>query len=222
MKPLAKSKLFNRSKKRNLITHSFPESKISEEFRTIRTNVQFVTNEQKHKILLITSPNTGEGKSTTAANLAVSMSQQNEKVLLIDANLRKPSTHFIFNVTNSVGLTDVLTGKTTFDEAVIDTEIGSLEVLPCGKLPNNPAELLSSPMMKELLQKAAKEYDSVIIDSSSVLEVTDTKILASLCDGVLLVLYKGNTSIREGCRGKKGIRIFKSKNIRSYFERNVR
>ena len=211
MKPLAKSKLFNRSKKRNLIAHSFPESKISEEFRTIRTNVHFVTNEQKHKIVLITSPNTGEGKSTTAANLAVSMSQQNEKVLLIDANLRKPSTHFIFNVTNSVGLTDVLTGKTTLNEAVIDSEIGSLEVLPSGKLPNNPAELLSSPMMKELLQEAAKEYDSVIIDSSSVLEVTDTKILASLCDGVLLVLYKGNTQLEKAAEAKKVLEFSKAK-----------
>ena len=211
VKPLAKSKLFNRSKKRNLIAHSFPESKISEEFRTIRTNVRFVMNEQKHKIVLITSPNTGEGKSTTAANLAVSMSQQNEKVLLIDANLRKPSTHFIFNVTNSVGLTDVLTGKTTLNEAVIDSEIGSLEVLPSGKLPNNPAELLSSPMMKELLQEAAKEYDSVIIDSSSVLEVTDTKILASLCDGVLLVLYKGNTQLEKAAEAKKVLEFSKAK-----------
>lgn len=211
MKPLAKSKLFNRSKKRNLIAHSFPESKISEEFRKIRTNVHFVTNEQKHKIVLITSPNTGEGKSTTAANLAVSMSQQNEKVLLIDANLRKPSTHFIFNVTNSVGLTDVLTGKTTLNEAVIDSEIGNLEVLLSGKLPNNPAELLSSPMMKELLQEAAKEYDSVIIDSSSVLEVTDTKILASLCDGVLLVLYKGNTQLEKAAEAKKVLEFSKAK-----------
>ena len=211
MKPLAKSKLFNRSKKRNLIAHSFPESKISEEFRKIRTNVHFVTNEQKHKIVLITSPNTGEGKSTTAANLAVSMSQQNEKVLLIDANLRKPSTHFIFNITNSVGLTDVLTGKTTLNEAVIDSEIGNLEVLLSGKLPNNPAELLSSPMMKELLQEAAKEYDSVIIDSSSVLEVTDTKILASLCDGVLLVLYKGNTQLEKAAEAKKVLEFSKAK-----------
>ena len=96
VKPLVKSKLFNRSKKRNLITHSFPESKISEEFRTIRTNVQIVTDEQKHKILLITSPNSGEGKSTTAANLAVSMAQQKEKVLLIDANLRKPTSSLYF------------------------------------------------------------------------------------------------------------------------------
>ena len=89
---IGKSKLFHTSKKRNLITYSFPESKISEEFRTIRTNVQIVSDQLKHKVLLVTSPNSGEGKSTTAANLAVSMAQQKERVLLIDANLRHPKS----------------------------------------------------------------------------------------------------------------------------------
>ena len=139
------------------------------------------------------------------------MAQQKEKVLLIDANLRRPSTHFIFNVTNSVGLTDVLTGKTTFEEAVIHTEIGRLEVLPSGTVPTNPAELLASQMMKELLQKAAKQYDSVIIDSSSVLEVTDTKLLASQCDGVLLVLYKGKTQLEKAAEAKKVLEFAKAK-----------
>ena len=203
MKQLVKSKLFQTSKKRNLITYSFPESIIAEEFRTVRTNVQIVMDQQKHKVLLVTSPNSGEGKSTTAANLAVSMAQQKEKVLLIDANLRQPKAHFIFNVSNSVGLTDILTGKTTFEETVIRTEIGKLKVLPSGKIPTNPTELLSSYMMKELLQKASEQYDTVIIDSSSVLEVADTNILANQCDGVLLVLHQGKTQLEKAAEAKK-------------------
>jgi len=204
-------KLFTPSKKRNLITHSFPASKIAEEYRTIRTNVRIVTNEQKNHVLLITSPNSGEGKSTTAANLAVSMVQQKEKVLLIDANLRSPSAHFIFNLTNTTGLTDVLIGRTTFEEAVLHTEIGRLSVLTSGDIPNNPAELLSSRIMKDLLQKVARLYDLVLIDCSSVLEVADTKILAGQCDEVLLVFHKGKTTIEKAAEAKKVLEFAKAK-----------
>ena len=117
----------------------------------------------------------------------------------------------IFKIPNSVGLTDVLTGKTTFEEAVIHTEIGRLEVLTSGTITNNPAELLASQTMKDLLQKAAKQYDSVLIDSSSVLEVTDTKLLASQCDGVLLVLHQGKTQIEDAAEAKKVLEFAKAK-----------
>lgn len=203
-------KLLKRSGKRNLITYSFPESTIAEEFRTIRTNVHFVTDEQKPGILLVTSPNSGEGKSTTAANLAVSLAQKEEKVLLIDANLRKPAVHLIFKVPNSAGLTDVLTGTVAFEEAVTNTEIGQLEVLTSGTATNNPAELLASNPMKELLQKAAKEYDVVLIDSSQILELTDTKLFASQCDGVLLVIHQGKTQIEDAAEAKKVLEFAKA------------
>jgi len=97
----------------------------------------------------------------------------------------------------------VLTGRNTFEEAVIRTEMGRLEVLTSGAVPENPTELLASPMMKELLQKVAKQYDAVLIDSSSVLEVTNTKLLASQCDGVLLVLNKGKTQLEKAAEAKK-------------------
>ncbi|MCQ6275273.1 CpsD/CapB family tyrosine-protein kinase [Bacillus sp. V3B] len=203
-------KLFSPAKKRNLITYSFPESKIAEEFRIVRTNVRIVTNEQKHKTLVITSPNPGEGKSTVAANLAVSMAQQKEKILLIDANLRRPSSHFIFKLPNSVGLTDVLIGRSSFEEAVLHTEIGRLDVLTSGEIPNNPAELLSSRVMKDLLQKVVKQYEMVLIDSSSILEVTDTKILTSQCDEVLLVCHKGETTIERAAEAKKVLEFAKA------------
>ena len=207
---LNKIKLFPIAKKRNLITHSFPESKISEEFRTIRTNVQIVTNEQNHKILLITSPTQGEGKSTIIANLAASMAQQKERILLIDANLRSPAAHFIFNLTSPIGLTDVLTGRTTFEETVIHTEIDGLDVLTSGEKPTNPAELLGSRVMKDLLQKVVKQYDKVLIDSPSLLDLTDTKLLTSLCDDVLLVIHKGRTSIEKAAEAKKLLEFAKA------------
>ena len=196
------NKLFNRQDKRNLITYSFPESKIAEEYRTIRTNVQIVSEQLKHKIFLVTSPNSGEGKSTTAANLAVSMAQQKEKVLLIDANFRHPSAHFIFNIPNLTGLSDVLTGKIPFEEAIVRTDIGRLMVLPMGLLQSN-SELLTSYMMGELLQKLSKQYDKVLIDAPSVLGVAGINLLASKCDGVLLVIQKGKTNLEKAAEAKK-------------------
>ena len=207
---LNKIKFLPIAKKRNLITYSFPESKIAEEFRTIRTNVQIVTDEQNHKILLITSPTQGEGKSTIIANLAASMAQQKEKILLIDANLRSPAAHFIFNLTSPIGLTDVLTGRTTFEETVIHTEIGSLDVLTSGEKPTNPAELLGSRVMKDLLQKVVQQYDKVLIDSPSLLDLTDTKLLTSLCDDVLLVIHKGKTTIEKAAEAKKFLEFAKA------------
>lgn len=205
------SKIFKKSKRRNLITYTFPESKVSDEFRKIRTNVDFITAEQKHKVLLVTSPNSGEGKTTTAANLAVSIAQQNKKALLIDANFRQPAVHFVFKIENLVGLTDVLLDKSTFEEAVIRTEMGNLEVLPSGMVPANSTELLASHMMKELLEKVAKEYDVVIIDSSSLLEVTDTNLLANLCDGVILVLFQGKTQLEKAAEAKKILEFSKAR-----------
>jgi capsular exopolysaccharide synthesis family protein len=212
VKQLVLNKLFHTSKKqRNLIAYSFPESKIAEEYRTIRTNVHIVMEGQKNKIILVTSPNSNEGKSTTAANLAVSMAQQKEKVLLIDGNVRRPSCHFIFKKSNTVGLTDILTGKTSFEEAVIHTEIGRLAILTSGTIPNNPAELLSSRIMKDLLQKVANHYDVVLIDSSPVLEVADAKILAGLCNEVLLVLDKGKTKLENAAEAKKVLEFARAK-----------
>jgi capsular exopolysaccharide synthesis family protein len=198
------------STKRNLITYTNPDSIISEQYRTIRTNIHFVNGEKKSTTLLITSPSKWEGKSTTAANIAVSMAQQKEKVLLIDGSLRNPSIHQIFKVSNMNGLTDVLTGKVTFDEAVFSSEIGSLDILTSGDTPFDPAELLASKMMKQLIQEVNNHYDFVLIDSPSVLEVTDTKILASLCDGVVLVVIQDKTTMESAFESKKVLEYAKT------------
>jgi capsular exopolysaccharide synthesis family protein len=198
------------SQKRTIITYSNPESIISEQFRMIHTNIKFSMGEQKSRIFLITSPSDDEGKSTTAVNLAVSIAQQKEKVLLIDANLRKPSLHSFFKISHTNGLTDVLTGVTSFEEAVNHTEIGRLDVLTSGLNPQNPVELLGSIRMKALLANALQTYDVILLDSNAVLDVTDTKLLAKQCDGVVLVIHIGKTKFEKAAEAKKVIEFAKA------------
>lgn len=200
-------------KKRNLVSYSHPGSIISEQYRMILTNIKFLQADQKTRVLLITSPGSGEGKSVTAANLAVSMVQQKEKILLIDANFRNPVLHSIFKITNSTGLSDVLNGKERIEEAVYHTEIGRLDLLTSGSLSVNPGELLGSKMMQELLNSALQSYDFVLIDSSSVLNVADTKRLAKACDGVILVIQKGKTPYEKAAEAKKELELATAKLI---------
>ncbi|KAB7708162.1 polysaccharide biosynthesis tyrosine autokinase [Bacillus aerolatus] len=202
--------VLNKIKKRNLITHTNPESIISEQFRTIRTNIQFINGDKKSNKLLITSPGKEEGKSTTAANIAVSMAQQGEKVLLIDGNLRNPSIHSTFETLNVSGLTDVLMGEAIFEEAVYSSKIENLDILTSGAISSNPAELLASQMMKQLLQKVSPLYETILIDSPSVLEVTDPKIIANLCDGVVLVVRQDKTNIENAFESKKVLEYAKA------------
>jgi capsular exopolysaccharide synthesis family protein len=197
--------------KRDLITRSHPESIISEQFRMIHTNIKFSVDEQNGKIFLITSPSTADGKSTIAANLAVSVAQQKKKVLLIDANLRNPVLHTIFNIPNTEGITDVLKGLTNLEETVHHTEIGRLDVLSGGKTSVNPVELLGSSRMEELLKFALKKYDVVLIDSYSVIGLTDTQLLAPLCDGVILVMQNGKTRLEKAFEAKKVLEFAKAK-----------
>lgn len=213
MRPLviSKQKAITKNKKRTIVTHSHPESHISEQFRTIHTNIKFSMAEEKSRIFLITSPGDGEGKSTTAANLAVSMVQQKEKVLLIDANIRKPSLHTFFKTSNSTGLTDVLTGKVSFYEAIQHIGIGRLDLLVSGVIKYNPVELLGSPMFQEVLKTALKSYDAILIDSNSLLDVTDTKLLANQCDGVILVIQNGKTKFEKAAEAKKVLEFAKAK-----------
>lgn len=206
-----KRKQIASTRKRTIVTYSHPDSIISEEFRMIHTNIKFSMMEQKGRTFLITSPNESEGKSTTAVNLAVSIAQQKEKVLLIDGNLRNPALHSFFKMANSDGLTDVLTGKTSFEDAVHHTEIGRLDVLTSGHIPNNPVELLGSHRMQALLEDTLELYDVILIDSCAVLEVTDTKLLANQCDGVVLVVQNGKTKLETASEAKKVLEFAKAR-----------
>lgn len=198
------------TKKRNLITYTNPESIISEQFRTIRTNIHFINDNENSNLLVFSSPGRWEGKSTIVANTAISVAQQREKILLIDGNLRNPSIHHLFKVSNAVGLTDILTEKINFCDAVTKTNIKNLDLLTSGAIPIDPAELLESRKMKELLNHVKPLYDIVLIDSPSVLEVTDTKVLANLCDGVILVVQKSKTKLEEAQESKKVLEFAKA------------
>jgi capsular exopolysaccharide synthesis family protein len=208
---LVQNKRKESKKNKSITTYSHPESIISEQYRMIYANLKFMISELNSKTFLITSPGDGEGKSTIAVNLAVSISQQKKKVLLIDANLRKPVLHSFFNCSNSTGLSDVLTGKITLAEAVHHTEIWRFDLLSSGRVPMNPVELLGSQMMHDLIKKAKQIYDVVLLDSNSVLEVTDTKLLANICDGVILVIKNGKTKLEKASESRKVLEFAKAR-----------
>jgi protein-tyrosine kinase len=197
-----KQKTLN-SNERSLITFFSPRAAISEQYRTIRTNIQFSSVDESIQTIMVTSSGPEEGKSTTVANLAVVFAQTGKKVLLIDADLRKPTVHYTFQVDNLSGLTNVLTKQATMEEAVNETKVENLFVLTSGPIPPNPAELLGSKAMDELLVSSLETYDIVIFDTPPVLAVTDAQILANKCDGTILVVNSGKTEIEPAVKSKE-------------------
>jgi capsular exopolysaccharide synthesis family protein len=168
-----------------------PKAPATEAYRTLRTNLMFLSVGGPLRRLLVTSPVLGEGKSTTAANLAVTMAQAGQRVLLVGTDLRRPSVHRFFGLTNRVGLSSVLAGQATLAEAVHNPGITGLRVMPGGPIPPNPAELLGSRSMNEFLTEAAQVTDWVILDAPPVLGLADASVLATLADGVLFVVNEG-------------------------------
>lgn len=178
----------------NLVTHFEPKSPISEAYRTFRTNLQFARLDSPLKTVLVTSSGPSEGKSTTVANLAITMAQMGTSTLLIDSDLRRPVLHSIFNLQRSPGLTNYLAGNVPWKEIVQPTPIENLTLLTCGVLPPNPSELLGSRKMKLLLDELKEKYDMILFDSPPVIAVTDAAVLSTLLDGVVLVSSSGTTS----------------------------
>jgi len=180
-----------------LIAIESPRSPISEQYRTLRTNIQYASVDKELKTIMITSPNPGEGKSTTIANLAIVFAQQGKKVLLVDTDLRKPTIHYTFHMHNTVGLTNVLMKQSILGEAIQQTPVTDLYILTCGTIPPYPAELLGSTMMTELIERLKVDFDIVLFDTPPLLAVTDAQILANKCDAAILVVKSGSTE-REG------------------------
>lgn len=179
-----------------LITVKEPKSVIAEQFRTIRTNISFMGIDHPIKTLAFTSANISEGKSTVTDNIAVVWANAGKRVLLIDADLRRPTLHQMFNISNQQGLTTILTS----DEAEMDitniikeTQIENLSILTSGPIPPNPAELLNSLRMQALVASMKDNYDVVILDVPPILAVSDTQALVSHLDGVVLVIREGQT-----------------------------
>lgn len=205
----------NRSKLNNnirhLITRINPKSPISEQYRTIRTNMQFSSVDNELKSILVTSSGPAEGKSSTTANLAVVYAQQGKRVLLVDADLRKPTMHYTFRLDNLRGLSNVLVGENVLEDAVNRTDIETLDVMTCGPIPPNPSELLASRKMETLLKEALLSYDMVIFDTPPVLAVTDAQILANIVDGSVLVVRSTSTEIEAATRAKEALEPAKAK-----------
>lgn len=165
----------------------------AEAYRAIRTSVQFATMDRPGQVLLVTSPNARDGKSTTAANLAVSMASAGRRVVLVDADLRRPSLHRTFNLDNRVGLTTALLSGDGARSCIQASGFDNLSLLTSGPLPPNPSELLSSGRMRDLLEALRRGGDVVIIDSPPALMLSDATLLADVADGTILVAQVGRT-----------------------------
>jgi capsular exopolysaccharide synthesis family protein len=194
-----------------LINHLFPKISIAEDYRTVRTSILFSRVDPEHKIFAFTSTQPQEGKSATVSNIAISFAQMGERVLAIDADLRKPRLHKIFQVRNGIGLSDVLTGRCGLEEAVQKTPVAHFSLLPSGPHPPNPAELLNSKRMKELLAAVRDRFDYIFIDLPPVLAVIDPLIVAALADMTIIVLKTGKTTRKPLLRTIEELRKAKAR-----------
>lgn len=179
-----------------LIVETDSKSPISEAYRAVRTNLQFASAGRDINCISFTSATPSEGKSTTISNVALAMAQDGKKVLLIDADMRKPVQHQIFGLFNK-GLSNCIAMNMSLDEAIQPSDHPNLDILASGPVPPNPSELLGSQKMEELLQKVIQIYDYVLIDMPPVLAVTDAAVLSSKVDGVVFVIQSGKISPDE-------------------------
>jgi succinoglycan biosynthesis transport protein ExoP len=191
-----------------LITHFDPKSPVAEAYRTLRTNIQFARMERSGKVLVVSSPTLQEGKTTTIVNLALTMAQSGQRTLLIGANMRRPSIHRFFGIEREPGLSnilvgsaqwrdcirtvaDILMGRFEMEDIMAAPGLDNLHIIEAGPVPANPSELLSTPAMAGFLHSVRDEYDVVLIDTPPILPVTDSAIVASQADGVVLVYQAG-------------------------------
>jgi capsular exopolysaccharide synthesis family protein len=170
-----------------------PRSPMAETFRTLRTNLEFASVDKPLKTILVTSPGTSEGKTTVASNLAAVMAQANKRVILLEGDLRRPRVHRALGMSNQVGLSDVFRGQMDIRDVARYSKVKDLAVITSGSLPPNPAELLGSARMAQILARLVESASVVIIDSPPFV-VTDSTVLSAKVDGVLLVIQPGKTS----------------------------
>lgn len=169
------------------IVDKLPKSITAESYRSLRTNIQYSSIDKQVKTLVVTSSNAGEGKSTVSGNLAYTFFQSGKRVLIIDCDLRKPSLHRKFNVSNEVGLTDVLVGTSELNKVMKKID-DNLYLLTTGTLPPNPAEIIGSNTMENFLNECKINFDYIILDTPPILPVTDSKLLAIKADATVLVV----------------------------------
>ncbi|WP_182524742.1 polysaccharide biosynthesis tyrosine autokinase [Nocardioides dongkuii] len=193
--PLLASIAFDSStKKIPLITELGSHTPRVEAFRVLRTNLQFVDVDREDKVFVVSSAVPSEGKTSTSINLALAIAQAGQRTLLIEGDLRRPRASRQFNLDNAIGVTTVLLGQVTLDDATQTVQGSELRVLASGSIPPNPAELIQSNAMTELLNEARRKYDVVIIDAPPLLPVTDAALFAAQSDGALVVVRYGKTT----------------------------
>jgi capsular exopolysaccharide synthesis family protein len=180
-----------------------PKSVEAEAYRAVRTALYFSTHGAGHSVFQVTSPDKGDGKSTLVTNLAVCMAQSGKKTIVIDADLRRPRLHRMFAQVAPCGLADVIAGRVAWRDAVRAGPVPNLFILPCGPVPSNPAELLTSPAFQALLDEVRAEYDFVLVDTPPLLAVTDPCVVAPRVDGVILTLRLSKKSGPQAERARE-------------------
>lgn len=183
-----------------LVTISNPRSPVAEAYHSLRTNLEFSSPDKPLRSMVVTSAGSDEGKSTTLANLAVTMAQAGKKVILVDCDLRRPSQHQIFHAVNNTGLTDLVRDESMLANPPLqDTPVANLKLLTSGQLPPNPSELLGSRRMDEIIAALLTRADVLLFDAPPIIAVTDAALLSAKVDGVLLIVSAGKTK-REHAR----------------------
>ncbi|WP_195467406.1 CpsD/CapB family tyrosine-protein kinase [Clostridium sp. D43t1_170807_H7] len=174
------------------IVETKPKSIEAEAYRSLRTNIQYSSFDKKYQTLVVTSANPGEGKSTVSGNLALVLAQGESKVLLVDCDMRRPSVHKKFRISNTYGISDLLVGNKKM-ESVAHKYNDNLTIVPSGKIPPNPAEMLGSKAMTAFLEEMKKHFDYIVLDTPPLQAVADAQILSTKVDGSLLVVRAGVT-----------------------------
>lgn len=182
-----------------------PKSPHAEAYRTMRTNIQYssVTGSQEFTTLMVTSTEPGEGKTTTVCNLALAMAHAGKKTLLIDADLRRSAVHQVFRLPNACGLANILSEEAEPDECIVSVTDFPLYVLTAGKRLHDPAEVLASGQMGDLLRRLREDFDQILLDAPPVLPVTDAQLLSNQVEGVILVLRSGHVQRQQVLRAKQ-------------------
>lgn len=194
--------------KSELIVKVLPKSSVSEDIRTIRTNLEFSLSSKDDKVVMVTSPSPNEGKTFISVNLAIALAQNGKKVLLIDCDLRRGRTHKIFKLLNEKGLSNLIVksdDSTVFEDYVKKTEVKNLFLLSSGVIPPNPSELLSSKKFEKILDEFKKVFDYIILDSTPVNGLPDSLILSKLSDKTIIITKYGSTSIDALIDAKKSL-----------------
>ena len=176
----------------------------------VRANINFTMPDNNLQTIMFTSALPGEGKSTSAANVAIVFAQEGKKVLLVDADMRKPTLHYTFQKTNSSGLSGVLAKQWKLKDVLKETEVSGMHLITSGLIPSNPAELLGAKSMEVLLEELKARYDIIIFDTPPVLSVVDAQILSNKCDGTILVINAGSTKKENALKAKNVLQIAKA------------